>query len=71
MLIKKNKKNEFSADAIDMESAAIAQTSQRNNIPLLGIRTISDSENDSTSEYKHNKKNFGCKSFHYGYFCFK
>ena len=26
------------------------------NVPLLVIRTISDSENDSTSEYKRNKK---------------
>ncbi len=39
-----------------MESAAIAQTAQRNNIPVLVLRTISDSANDSTNEYKQNKK---------------
>lgn len=49
-------RDEFKADAIDMESAAIAQTTQRNNTPLIVIRTISDSENNSVSEYKHNKK---------------
>lgn len=47
--------DEFNADAIDMESAAIAQTAQRNNIPFVVIRTISDSENNSISEYKENK----------------
>ena len=49
-------RDEFSADIIDMESAAIAQTTQRNNVPLIVIRTISDSENNSVSEYKQNKK---------------
>lgn len=49
-------RDEFKADAIDMESAAIARTTQRNNTPLIVIRTISDSENNSVSEYKHNKK---------------
>lgn len=48
-------KKEFNADAIDMESAAIAQTAQRNNVPLIVIRTISDSNNDSIAEYKQNK----------------
>lgn len=49
-------RDEFKADAIDMESAAIAQTTRRNNVPLIVIRTISDSENNSVSEYKQNKK---------------
>ncbi len=49
-------RNAFNADVIDMESAAIAQTTQRNNIPLIVIRTISDSENNSVSEYKKNKE---------------
>lgn len=55
-------RNEFHADIIDMESAAIAQTAQRNNIPLLVIRTISDSENDSVSEYNNNKKTSAAKA---------
>ena len=45
-----------------MESAAIAQTSQRNNVPLIVIRTISDSENNSVTEYKQNKKNTAKKA---------
>ena len=49
-------RDEFKADAIDMESAAIAQTSQRNIVPLVVIKTISDSENNSVFEYKQNKK---------------
>ncbi len=55
-------RNEFGADAIDMESAAIAQTAQKNNVPLIVIRTISDSENNSTSEYEKNKKTSSKKS---------
>ena len=55
-------RNEFNADAIDMESAAIAQTSQRNNVPLIVIRTISDSENNSVSEYKQNKETTATKA---------
>ncbi len=55
-------KKEFSADATDMESAAIAQTAQINNVPLLVIRTISDSENDSVSEYKRNKETSATKA---------
>ncbi len=55
-------RNEFNADAIDMESAAIAQTTQKNNIPVIVLRTISDSENDSTSEYKQNKKSSAQKA---------
>ena len=48
-------RDEFNADVIDMESAAIAQTAEKNNIPLIVIKTISDSENNSVSEYKQNK----------------
>jgi adenosylhomocysteine nucleosidase len=53
---KKAIRDEFNADAIDMESAAIAQAAERNNVPLIVVRTISDSENNSVSEYKQNKK---------------
>ena len=45
-----------------MESAAIAQTAQKNNVPVIVLRTISDSENNSTSEYKQNKKGSAQKS---------
>ena len=55
-------RDEFNADAIDMESAAIAQTAQRNNVPLIVIKTISDSENNSVSEYKNNKKTAAAKT---------
>ncbi len=55
-------RKEFKADAVDMESASIAQTAQRNNVPLIVVRTISDSENNSISEYKKNKKTSAQKS---------
>ena len=55
-------KDEFNADVIDMESAAIAQTTQRNNVPLIVVKTISDSENNSVYEYKHNKKTAAAKT---------
>lgn len=55
-------REEFNAEAIDMESAAIAQTTQRNKVPLIVIRTISDSENNSVSEYKQNKKTTAAKT---------
>lgn len=55
--VQKNQiKKEFNADAVDMESASIAQTAKRNNIPVITLKTISDSENNSTAEYKQNKK---------------
>ena len=50
-------REEFNADAIDMESAAIAQAAQRNNTPVIIIRTISDELDDTTNEYKQNKQN--------------
>ena len=49
-------KNEFGVDAIDMESAAIAQTAKRNNIPFIVLRTISDGLNETAKEYKQNKQ---------------
>ena len=52
----------FNASAIDMECAAIAQTAKRNNIPLIVIKTISDSENNSILEYKLNKNLSAVKS---------
>lgn len=54
-------RKEFGADAVDMESAAIAQTAKRNNIPVVVIRTISDGINDTTNEYKQNKQNIARK----------
>lgn len=55
-------RDEFNANAIDMESAAIAQTAQRNNVPFIIIRTISDSESNSVSEYKQNKETSAIKA---------
>ena len=55
--MKNDIRKEFNADVIDMESAAIAQTAKRNNIPVLVLRTISDGVNDATNEYKQNKQN--------------
>ncbi|MDO5557334.1 MAG: 5'-methylthioadenosine/adenosylhomocysteine nucleosidase [Clostridia bacterium] len=42
----KNKiKQKFNADCVEMEGAAIAQVCTLNNIPFLGIRSISDTPN--------------------------
>ena len=46
----------FKAVAVDMESAAIAQTAQANGVPLVILRTISDKENDSAATYIRNEK---------------
>ena len=54
---KENIKNEFGASVIDMESAAIAQTAQRNGVPVLILKTISDESDGSEKEYKENKQN--------------
>jgi len=54
--LKKSIKNEFHADAADMESAAIAQAAQRNNTPVIILRTISDGLDETTNEYKQNKQ---------------
>ncbi len=51
----------FKADAIDMESASILQTAQRNNIPAIIIRIISDEKENSTNEYAKNKANIAQK----------
>lgn len=56
MKLKHSIKKDFNADAIDMESAAIAQTAKRNNIPVIIIRAISDGLEDTTNEYKQNEK---------------
>lgn len=60
--LKESIKTEFNADAIDMESAAIAQTAMRNNIPVIVLRTISDGVNGTTKEYYQNKQNLARKS---------
>ena len=53
---KKAIRKEFGADLADMESAAIAQTAERNNIPVIVLKTVSDGINDSEKEYTENKK---------------
>lgn len=53
---------EFKADGIDMESAAIAQTAEKNNVPLIVLKTISDSKTDSTDDYKQNRLNTAVQS---------
>lgn len=60
--LKKQIRDEFSALAVDMECAAIAQSARKNNIPLVVIKTISDSENDSVREYKQNRLSSAQKS---------
>ena len=55
--LKERIRNDFRADSIDMESAAITQTAERNNVPIIVLRTISDSENNSTDEYTQTKRN--------------
>lgn len=62
---KEKLQKEFNADAIDMESAAIAQTAQRNNIPVLVLRTISDTNKDSTDKYTKNKLSLTQESANY------
>ena len=59
--LKKNINKEFGADIIDMESAAIAQTSKRNNTSVIIMRIISDGLNDATNEYKQNKESLANK----------
>ena len=54
--LKHSIKKEFGADAIDMESASIAQTAERNHIPVIVLRTISDGVNETTNDYKKNKQ---------------
>lgn len=45
-----------------MESAAIAQSAKRNNLPVIVMRTISDGVNDTSNEYNKNKQNIAVKS---------
>ena len=59
--LKNDIKKEFGANVIDMESAAIAQTAQKNNIPFIIIKTISDGLDGTTDEYKQNKQNIAKK----------
>ena len=47
--------NKFNADIVDMECSAIAQIAFLDNIPFIGIRSVSDVPNgDNTSTYKDN-----------------
>ena len=59
--LKNSIRQEFGADAVDMESAAIAQTAKRNNIPIIVFRTISDGLNGTTEEYNQNKQDIAKK----------
>ena len=44
-----------------MESAAIAHTAKRNNIPVIVVRTISDGVVDKTNVYNKNKHDIAKK----------
>ena len=48
-------REEFSADIVDMECSAIAQVAYLDNVPFIGIRSVSDGlEKDKISTYKEN-----------------
>lgn len=48
-------RNNFNADIVDMECSAIAQVAFLDNIPFIGIRSVSDGlEKDKISTYKDN-----------------
>ena len=49
-------KDTFGAKTVDMESAAIAQTAERNNVPIVVIKNISDLKNDNLKNYEHNEE---------------
>lgn len=49
-------KEYFNAIAVDMESGAIAQTAQKNNIPFIIIRNISDTNDDNLKNYEQNEE---------------
>ena len=52
---KEQLKSQFNADIVDMECGAIAQVAYLDNIPFVGIRSISDVPNgDNISTYKDN-----------------
>lgn len=52
-------KKYFGANAVDMESAAVAQVAQKNNIPIVVIKNISDAKNDNADEYAKNEDFYG------------
>jgi len=52
-------KEYFGANAVDMESAAIAQVAQKNNIPVVIIKNISDTKNDDAEEYAKKEDFYG------------
>ena len=52
-------KKYFKANAVDMESAAIAQVAQKNNVPVVIIKNISDTKNDSAEKYAKNEEFYG------------
>lgn len=55
-------KSEFGADAVDMESAAVAQTANKNNVPLVVIKTISDNKDEDVQDYSMNEVDYAVKS---------
>ena len=45
----------FNADIVDMECSAIAQVALLDNIPFIGIRSVSDGlDKDKIATYKEN-----------------
>lgn len=55
--IKQKIKEKFDADVVDMECAAIAQVAFLDNIPFIGIRSISDIPNgNNSSTFEENVK---------------
>ena len=52
-------KKYFKANAVDMESAAIAQVAQKNNVPVVIIKNISDTKNDNAEKYAKNEEFYG------------
>ena len=47
--MKEKIRDKFNADAIEMEGAAIAQVCKLDNMPILVIRSISDSPNGNNN----------------------
>ncbi len=59
---KKEIRQEFNALAADMESASIAQTAMKNNVPVVVIRMISDTLNTSANDYDKTEKDLANQS---------
>ena len=55
-------RKEFDALAVDMESASIAQTAIKNNVPVIVIRMISDTLYTSAQDYDKTEKDLANQS---------